>query len=190
MINPLPRRITRSLMCFLILALPFPASYAAKPERHAYEDDILKFTITPRTAQQIAAFYEGRGFPAEAIAVTQSACFFTIGIHNKSHDILWLDTANWHFQTANGPIQPISRQEWKQRWQQMGLELAYQSTFRWTLLPANLDFQADEREGGNITLPRTDKTFSLKASFARGKDKTGMPAVVHIPSLRCAGEPS
>lgn len=40
---------------------------------------------------------------------------------------------------------------------------ARQPTFRWTLLPENLDFQPDEREGGNIMLPRTrDPLLRLK----------------------------
>jgi hypothetical protein len=64
--------------------------------------------------------------------------------------------------------------------------MPYQSTFRWTLLPAKLDFQADEREGGNITLSRTDKPFSLHATFATGKDKQGPRIDVQMKDLRCA----
>jgi hypothetical protein len=138
----------------------------------------------------MAAFYEGRGFPGRAIELTRTACFFTIGLHNKTQDILWLDTANWQFQTAAGPLTRITREEWKQRWQQLGLALPYQSTFRWTLLPTTLDFQADESEGGNITLPRTDKAFSLRAAFATGKDKQGPRIEVEMTDLRCAEDPS
>jgi hypothetical protein len=184
------RRITRLLLCFLILALPLGSSQAARPDRQVYETGTLKLTVIPRTPQQMAAFYEGRGFPRKAIELTRTACFFTIGIHNKTQDILWLETANWQFQTVTGPLKRITRDEWKQRWQQLGLALPYQSTFRWTLLPAGLDFQPGEREGGNITLPRTDKPFSLRAAFATGKDKQGPRIEVEITDLRCAEDPS
>ncbi|MDT8404293.1 hypothetical protein [Sulfuriflexus sp.] len=163
---------------------------AAQPERRVFENDFLKLTVNPRTAQQMAAFYEGRGFPAEAILLTRTACFFTIGIHNKSRDILWLETANWRFQTASGPLKRVTREEWQQRWQRIGLALPHQSTFRWTLLPAELDFQADEHEGGNITLSRTDKPFSLHASFATGRDKQGPRIDVRIADLRCGEDQS
>lgn len=181
-------RITRWLLCFLISILPLGTLEAAKPGRHVYETKMLKLVVTPRTPQQMAAFYEGRGFPAKAIAQTRTACFFTIGLHNKTRDILWLDTASWKFQTANGPLTPITRDEWKQRWQQLELAQSYQSTFRWTLLPDKLDFQPGEREGGNITLPRTGKPFSLHAAFATGKDKQGPRIEVEIKDLRCAKE--
>lgn len=186
MIYQHPHRITRLLLCFIISALPLGMLHAAKPDRRVYENRSLKLVVIPRTPQQMAAFYEGRGFPSKAIAATRTACFFTIGLHNKSQDILWLDTANWQFQTATGPLKRITRDEWKQRWQQLELALPYQSTFRWTLLPAGLDFQPDEREGGNITLPRTDKPFNLHATFATGKDKQGPRIDVQMKDLQCA----
>ena len=179
-------RITLWLLCFFISALPLGSLHAAKSDRRVYETNILKLVIIPRTAQQMAAFYEGRGFPAKAITLTRTACFFTVGIKNKTQDILWLDTSNWQFNTTSGPLKRISRNEWKQRWQGIGLDLPYQSTFRWTLLPAKLDFQPGEREGGNITLPRTDKTFSLHATFATGQDKQGSQIDVKMEDLRCA----
>lgn len=180
--------ITRVLLCFIVQALPFSALRAADASGYTHESGVLKFTIKPRTAQQMAAFYEGRGFPAEAVRLTREACFFTVGIKNKTHDVLWLDSGNWQFNTPSGPLQAISRGEWKQRWQKIGLEQSFQSTFRWTLLPVQLDFQAGEREGGNITLPRTDATFDLRASFAGGKDKQGTHTVVEIKNLRCTTE--
>ena len=173
-------------MCFIILSWPLGSLHAAKSERRVYETNILKLVVIPRTAQQMAAFYEGRGFPAKAITLTRTACFFTVGIKNKTQDILWLDTSNWQFNTTSGPLKRISRNEWKHRWQEIGLDLPYQSTFRWTLLPAKLDFQPGEREGGNITLPRTGKTFSLHATFATGQDKQGSPIDVKMEDLRCA----
>lgn len=178
--------ITRLVLCFLILSSSHGSLHAAKPARTVYEDKDLKVVISARPAQQIAAFYEGRGFPNEALTLLRTACFFTVGIKNKSPDILWLDTGNWQFNTITGPLKPVSRGEWIQRWQQLGLAQSYQSTFRWTLLPATLDFQPGEREGGNITLPRTDKNFSLHASFATGSNKQGPRIDIHLQNLRCA----
>lgn len=171
----------------LSLCLLSPAVLqAATPARQVFETKALKLVLIPRSAQQMAAFYEGRGFPAEAITQTREVCFFTVGLRNKTPDTLWLDTANWQFQTDDGPLQAISREAWQQRWQAMRLPLAFQSTFRWTLLPAKLDFQPGEHEGGNITLPRTDKAFTLKARFATGKDRQGPAIHVEMKNLHCA----
>lgn len=168
-------------------ALTDKAQPAVVKPRLTVENKYLKLVVKPRTAQQMAAFYEGRGFPRKAIAAINKACFFTVGIRNHSNKILWLDTGNWRFHAHHGEeIQRITRADWKQTWQQMGIALRYQSTFRWTLLPATLGFQPDEREGGNITLPRSDQPFSFSATFTLGDKATGQPVTVQLDNLQCA----
>ena len=172
-------------MLISLLGFTMQAPAADKINRYQFESAQMRIVLIPRSAQQMAAFYEGRGFPSKAIDATRSACFFTVGIKNKSTDIIWLETANWRFATAAGEIQRITRDAWKTRWQQMALALSYQSTFRWTLLPASLDFRPDEREGGNITLPRLREPFAVDMTFATGADKSGTPVVVHFEAVQC-----
>lgn len=175
----------QAIILISLLGFTIQTSSADKATKYQFETTQMRIVLIPRSAQQIAAFYEGRGFPARAIDVTRSACFFTIGIKNKSTDIIWLETDNWRFASAAGEIQRITRDAWKTRWQKMGLALAYQSTFRWTLLPASLDFRPDEREGGNITLPRTAEHFTVDMTFATGANKSGPAIAIHFESVVC-----
>lgn len=160
----------------------------ADTKRFVVENKFLKMVIIPRTAPQMAAFYEGREFPDNAIEATRGACFFTVGIENKTKDIIWLDSQHWQLSSADGPISLISKEQWKLRWKELNVPQRFQSTFRWTLLPKQLDFYPGEREGGNITILRQDQAFSLVAQFATAADKQGKPILVEFKNLRCAKE--
>ena len=170
-----------SLLCGLL-----PVTLiAADDNRYAFENDSLRVRMTVRTAQQIAAFYEGRGFRKDMINASREACFITVGVGNKSTDILWLDLTQWSFQTEDGELQRIHRDVWKQRWQDMQIPLNMQSIFRWTLLPEYLDTRPGEHEAGNITLPRSNKPIRLRAVFQRGADKQLQPLIVTIDKINC-----
>lgn len=146
----------------------------------------LTIRLTPRTPDQMAAFYEARGFPESMVAASRDACFFTVGIHNTSDRIVWLDLDRWRFTGAAGAVRRLDRGWWKARWEALDAPLPSQSTFRWTLLPESLDFRPDEREGGNITLPRSGDTLRVEARFATGADKHGDAIVMTLDGLRCA----
>ena len=184
--NSLPLQTKYPSIFFLLISILTTSYLQAAPKRYVVENPTIKMVVIPRSAQQMAAFYEGREFPHNAIKATRDACFFTIGIHNKSKDILWLDTTNWTFTTATGTLPLLSRSEWTQRWKKLNLPQRFQSTFRWTLLPNQLDFQADEHEGGNITLARINTPFTLTARFATKIDKNGEPLIITFKDLLCA----
>lgn len=169
----------------LIFAL-LATSICEAAEPIHYENEVLRLRITARTHEQMAGFYEARGFPPAMIEALRPACFFTVGIQNKGKDILWLDLGNWQFSAQGKAVPRIHRDEWRQRWQAMQIPLASQSTFRWTLLPEALDFRPAEREGGNITLQRVAGAISLDAVFHRGNDPAGLPLPVRIEGLECA----
>lgn len=168
----------------LLLLLLLPVSIQAEPD---YESDRLVVNLTPRTPQQIAAFYEARGFSDAMIGILREHCFITVFIENKTRDILWLDLDHWQFSNGDGPIVRRDRHHWKARWQNMDVPLAHQSTFRWTLLPEQLGFLPDEREGGNIILPRDDQPITLSARFDTGEQREGEPIEVKLENVRCAG---
>lgn len=148
--------------------------------------DPVKLKLIPRSPEQMSAFYEARGFPPPMIERLAQQCFITVGIHNTGKDIIWLDLANWRFTAGGKELYRPHRDEWKKQWQAMGVPLAKQSTFRWTLLPEKLDYQPDEAEGGNIILPRVKGPITLYAEFASGADKRGPLIRVIHKNLRCA----
>lgn len=178
----------------LFLAGVLPASeqdgpLAQLPGRVEHDDSRLNVTLVPRTPQQMAAFYEGRGFPDAMIDLTRRYCFITVVLQNKTDDILWHELERWRFVTADGTtIDRRTRDWWQAQWERMQAPLPSRSTFRWTLLPERLDFRPEEREGGNITLVRTGEPLRLIARFATGKERNGEEIVLRLDGLRCAGD--
>jgi len=146
----------------------------------------LEIDFTPRTPNQMASFYEARGFPKAMRDVLKQQCFITVGITNTSNTKIWLDGSNWRFSAAGKPLKREHRDYWKNRWQNMGMPLSKQSTFRWTLIPETLDYLPGEHEGGNIVLPFTDKAISITATFSTGKNKLGKKITINTDKLFCA----
>lgn len=143
----------------------------------------------PRPPQQIAAFYEARGFSKPMIEKLKQQCFITVWVHNKSSHVIWLELPQWRFSNTNGVVERRDRHYWKAVWNKMQIPLAHQSTFRWTLLPETLDFQPDEREGGNIILPRDYRPIHIQATFPTQTDKFGTPITVSFNNIQCAKNP-
>jgi len=175
------------LSCCVYLLLFSGVCHAAdtRPARPQLDNKDFTLRLAPRTPNQITAFYEARGFPRFAIDAIRKTCFITVGLRNNSDTIVWFDLSNWHFTTAKGPLKRILRDDWKQRWNTLGLDLRFQSTFRWTLAPERLDFRPHEREGGNITLPQTDEPFTITGEIYVGKQKNRLYAV-KFENIRCA----
>lgn len=146
----------------------------------------MEIEFTPRSPDQMGSFYEARGFPRPMLDILKQQCFITVGIMNKSDQKIWLDLSNWKISSGGKTVRREHRDYWKQRWQQMGMPLNKQSTFRWTLIPETLDYLPGEREGGNIVLPFTDKPISLTATFATGDDKQGKKITINTDKLFCA----
>jgi len=160
-------------------AAPFPDYYSSE----------LAVGLIPRPPQQIAAFYEARGFSKQMVARLKHQCFITVWVHNKSQKVIWLDLSLWQFANNSGAITRLDRNYWKAEWNKNQIPLAHQSSFRWTLLPEILDFRPDEREGGNIVLPRSEKPMQIHALFPTRADKSGIPINVVFNNIECAQDP-
>ena len=173
-------------LLFSMLLLLLASRAASVPQ---YDSPQLEIGIKPRTPQQIAAFYEARGFSNVMVAMLKQQCFLTIWIHNKSQNIIWLDLSRWQFSTASGTVTRLDRNYWKALWNKMQIPLAHQSTFRWTLLPEKLDFRPDEREGGNIILRRDHHPIEIQADFPTRVDQSGIPISVTIQNIKCGEDP-
>ena len=175
---------------FILLPLLLTGFFPVHAETEAkYQSNELQVNIKSRTPQQMAAFYGARGFDKTMIEELTNVCFVTVFIKNKSQDIIWLDLNQWQFSNINGPLERLDRIYWSSKWKQMNAPLAHQSTFRWTLLPETLDFYPDEREGGNIILPRTNLPFTIKANFPTQADRSGSAHTVVFNNLTCAEDP-
>jgi hypothetical protein len=174
--------------CLIVWGLVFMGSVQAQdnPKRPQVENDMFRLSLMPRTPDQMAGFYEGRGFPSSATALVKQACFITTIFRNKSDRVIWLELSNWRIVTAQGEVKRLDRDYWKKRWQGINLSLAHRSTFGWTLLPEVRDLQPHENVGGNLVLPPLQQPFTLKAYFATGKDKRGTGINVEFNNIQCA----
>ena len=167
------------------ILLPNQSVAAEDKNRYKLENAFVKFGLFPRTPSQMAGFYEGRGFPKQAIDETTRHCFITVGMRNISTQMIWLELSQWRFYNEKGDLQRVDRNQWQQTWQQLQVPLASQATFNWTLLPEARDLHPDEPVGGNITLQPVDAPFTIEARFATGEDKQGKPLVIKIDNVRC-----
>ena len=157
-----------------------------KPYRGPFvENDDMLFVLIPHTREQMAAFYEARGFPQNAIGRITGACFVTAHIKNRSDHVIWLEVEHWTLSHEGREIRRLGTDYWQQQWNETGLPQANRSTFGWTSLPEVRDLQPDEPVGGNIMLPGSTTNFDLEARFYTGKDKRRGMLEVRFENVSC-----
>ena len=161
------------------------AGDAARP-RPAIENEQIYMFLRLNSPEQMAAFYEARGFPREAIERLRQTCFVMAHVENRGQEIVWLELENWRFVATSGEIPRLDRQHWEDVWNEINLPQASRSTFGWTQLPEVRDLQPGEPVGGNTILPATTTAFTLEADFHTGRDKRKGMIRVRFRDLHCA----
>lgn len=170
----------------LLLCLILFSAHVAQAADTRIERDGVVFSIGPRNAQGVTAFYAARGFSQEMLAAIGRTCFVGVGIRNERRDTLWLELAEWRFAEPDGrEVRRIARPEWDARWQAMDAPHAARATFDWTQLPESRDLQPGEPVGGNVALMPPAGEFALKARFRTGGGKL---IEIGVPGLRCPAE--
>lgn len=148
----------------------------------------LMVKVSPRASEQIAAFYEARGFPPPAVRLVSGHCFIGVTVKNRTGNVVWLEPGRWRFvmtEKDGNDFRPLDSEYWQRRWQEIGLSPAKQATFRWTQLPKSRDLQPQEPVGGNIAIPATTGSFALELRFATGPDRSGPEIRRRFDGLRC-----
>ena len=188
------RNVSRLLFAQLLLTLFINSTVGvgiarareATPQGPVVENERLSMFVRLFTPQQMAAFYEARGFPKNAIERLGKTCFLMAHVENRSDGILWLELKNWRFVTTEGELQRLDRHHWQAVWDEIDLPQANRSTFGWTQLPEVRDLQPGEPVGGNLVLPRTGESFTLEADFLSGENRRQGRIQVRFEDLRCA----
>ncbi|HYQ72563.1 MAG TPA: hypothetical protein VET88_11640 [Gammaproteobacteria bacterium] len=167
----------------LALEKPYPGPFV--------ESEDFLFVLIPRTPEQMAAFYEARGFPPAAIAKIKATCFITVHIENHSQRVIWMEPHNWKYHSEGQPLQRLNSDYWATQWDAIDLPQASRSTFGWTQLPAKRDLQPHEPVGGNLVFPGKTGRFELAAVLETGQDRRGTPIEVRFENIECStGEPA
>ncbi len=152
------------------------------------KDSGIELHASARSPDQIAAFYEARGFPRNAIEALTQTCFVTVGFHNRSGDVVWLELSRWRFVDEHGrEVKRRDRAYWNALWEKLGVPMANRATFGWTQLPEVRDLRPSEPVGGNVALLPPSGHFRLEARFATGARKQGKDIVVILDDLSCPG---
>ncbi|MGB5539951.1 MAG: hypothetical protein WBO37_07690 [Gammaproteobacteria bacterium] len=183
-----PLRHVALLATLLPGALPWTSAAVVERtfEGPYIENDELLVVLVPRSPEQMAAFYEARGFPRAAIDRIRQTCFVTVHIKNKSRDVIWLDTDQWRFTGDGKPLTRLDDSYWRAQWNEIDLRQASRSTFGWTQLPPVRDLQPDEPVGGNLVFPGDTNTLTIEATLPTGADRQGEPISVGFGSIRCS----
>jgi hypothetical protein len=182
------RQSRARLATILLLAIPGLSRAATKPP--TVESDGLYMFVRLNTPDQMAAFYEARGFPAAAIERLRRTCFVMAHVENRGKQIIWLELKNWHFLSGGKEIHRLERNDWDRVWDDIDMPQASRSTFGWTQLPETRDLQPGEPVGGNVVLPPTVEPFTLQADFFTGEDRRAGMIRVRFENLRCATDQS
>ncbi len=153
-----------------------------------FENEFLSMRLRPNTPEQMAAFYEARGFPKAALEALKATCFITVMIRNESDRVIWLEPARWRFLAKRDAVKRLDRDYWEDQWHSIGLPQRHRATFGWTQLPELRDLRPQEPVGGNVVLAWTNEPFSLEARLATGPDKQGDEITVRFEDIRCAGK--
>jgi len=180
--------VNRSLYALCLAGALLAAPGVPAESGGRYEGQGIVMSVSARTPEQIAAFYEARGFPRTAIEALRAACFVTVGIQNRREDIVWLEPARWRFyDAAGGAVERLPRAWWEARFEKLGVPPANRATFGWTQLPEVRDLRPAEPVGGNVTLLPPRGAFTLEARFATGSDRRGPEIVARFDKLTCPG---
>lgn len=169
-------------------ALLLSAAALAREVEPQVENEHLLMFLRLHTPDQMAAFYEARGFPQKAIQRLRASCFVMAHVENRGQQVLWLELKNWRFITTTGTIRRLDVNYWNSVWDEIDLPQARRSTFGWTQLPEVRDLQPGEPVGGNMILPATEETFTLEADFHTGNHKRAGMVSVRFENLKCAQE--
>ena len=174
-----------SLYCFLLAVVNAQTNQTNQIKWSSNNADI-NIRIIARTQDQMAAFYEARGFPRESIKKLKDFCFFTVGISNKSQNIIHHNLNSWSFTSRDVHLKRFHRNTLKSFWLKAGLEKPLVATFRWTLLPEQLDFRPQESEGGNIVLSRSQHPFDIHVIFNKEKNNSLKRINIKLNKIQCA----
>lgn len=184
------RHVTLTYLLAVLLSGCLPRADAVTAGRSFQgpyiENNNLLVVLVPRSPDQMAAFYEARGFPQTAIERIRQTCFMTVHIENKSRDVIWLDLDQWRFTAAGKPLQRLDTSYWEAQWDAIDLRQASRSTFGWTQLPPLRDLRPDEPVGGNLVFPGTTGTLTIEASFHTGADRQGGPISIGFGNIGCS----
>ena len=154
------------------LALAWVAAFPAVAQsQFAWQGkrDGVELKATALTRPAVLAFYQARGFSAEAVAPYADACVFSFELQNKTKSMLRLRLADWR---AAGSIRFRAAESWEAEWARRNVAEPARIAFRWAQFQSELEFApGDWIMGMAAPERRPDGAFRLTIPYTIGKKK-------------------
>jgi len=146
----------------------------------------IQVRLTQISPDQARAFYQARGFSAEAAERYASECVFMTVVRNIGDSPIEHRLADWRYLSAGQPPRSIrSKDEWESIWIQADVAEAARIAFTWAQFPTEQSFAPGDWNQGMTTysVPRgghfdlhfvwraRDRTFSGKLEQVRCADE-------------------
>jgi hypothetical protein len=148
----------------------------------------IQVRLTQISPDQARAFYQARGFPAEAAERYASECVFMTVVRNVGDTPIQHRLADWRYESAGQPPRAIrSKAEWDRLWKQLGVSDAARIAFNWAQIPDTQTYAPGDWNQGMTaySVPRGGR-FDLQFVWrTKGQTHTGK-----LEQARCADEGS
>jgi hypothetical protein len=142
------KRAHRFALLFALALLP--AAAQSQSAWHGARDGVtVKATALTRPA--VLAFYQARGFSAEAIAPYAAACVFSFEVQNTTNKTARLRLADWR---AAASIRFRPAESWEAEWASRGVAEPARIAFRWAQFQSELEFAPGDWIMGMAALER------------------------------------
>lgn len=146
--------------------------------------DGIQVRLTQISPDQARAFYQARGFSAEATERYVAECVFMTVVRNTGTHPIQHRLADWRYVFTGQPPQAIrSKSEWEAIWKKQSVNESARIAFTWAQFPSTQTFAPGDWNQGMTTynVPR-DQPFDLRFVWrAGGKTHAGK-----LENVRCA----
>lgn len=110
--------------------------------------------VTALTKDSARAFYQARGFSADAIAPYAEACGFAFELRNAGKTAVQVKLADWRAAGRAGSARFMLPDEWDSEWARRGVTESARIAFRWAQFPAEQEFEPGDWIMGMAALER------------------------------------
>lgn len=154
----------------------------------------IQVRLTQISPDQARAFYQARGFSAEAAAHYTDQCVFMTVVRNVGDTPIEHRLADWRYRAGGEPPRAIrSKAEWDDLWRRLGVSDPARIAFNWAQIPAVQTYAPGDWNQGMTAYAvprggRFDLDFAwrtLDGVNARGKTFSGT-----LEEVQCADERS
>jgi len=198
-----PLNLCGNVLCFLYALILSVPVYGGNLEKNLltgtdptaqlpfweWQSKGISIRLVQRLPDQTRGYFMARGFnKQQAEQIAQSCIFQTIfkNIANPGSDlVIQYDLTKWRVITSDSEHPLKLREDWEQQWKKLKVSTKAQIAMRWSLLPTQQHYQAQDYNWGMISFNLSPGTkFNLEIHWKlNGQIHTGI-----IPNVACASD--